>query len=368
MAKPVQLARCYFDDKDIHDVLSNTRFSERLLFKIAQERGIIFNPSESKDALVAYLSRIPFDWKGLQDLAKHLERPEREERRGVTRLELKPEPKAIDKALEAIKTQRSETEREQYKIGKVGNCIIVHVKYVDLDFSKAKGFQRDEREFAIELEQAGDNFNIQFTHNPRAREVVADLVKLLKPAPELELEKPIVLTGIKDPAARTNFFLKLRQLMKGFRPIDVLDLKVDRRLEAPAAKKEEAADKDDDDQPAEEVKSMVKSAALQGNGLLTTELFQQLKKSGYFLHKLVWTSIETEGDGRLMEFEAGFDDPIRATGFNYDLKRVIPSEKEKTSGMKQLEVTNRERPRVRRILVSAAYESLAELQQPKPKK
>lgn len=362
MAKHIQLARCYFNDKDIADVLSNPRFSERALLKIAQATGIVFNPHESKQSIIDYLSRIPFDWRGLQELAKQLERPEREERRGATRLGAGLAPDAIEKAVEKVKSSRAEDKREEFKVEKVGGRLIVKAKYIEIDYSKAKALQREEKEYAVEIDPTSAQPGIQFTHNPKAREFVSDLIKQLKPEPEAEIERPIDLGAIKDAALRTEFFLKLRRLMPGFRQLDVVDLKVDRRFEKPP----KAADGDEEEEDADEkseaeVKSMVKSAALQGHGLLTTELYQKMRELGYYVYRMQWSSIETEGAGRLMEFEAGFEDPVLAKSFHYDLKRVVPGEHDKSSGLTQFEVTNRERDRVRRLLVDAAYNALEEI-------
>ena len=362
MAKPVQLARCFFDDKDIHDVLSNPRFGERALFKIAQSRGIIFNPDESKSALIRRLSLMPFDWHGLLDLAKQLERPEREEKRAVTRLTVTPDAKILEQALDKVKETRSASCRETFKLEKVGGRNVVRVTYIDIDYSKAKAFQRDQREYVVEIEQVDSQLNIQYTHNQRAKEFVHALAEQLKPKPEIQIENPIELTGIKDAALRTEFFLKLRKLMPDFRPLDVLDIKVERQMESQSDEDQTNSEDEEIDEKAEaEAKSMVKSAALHGHGLLTTELYQQLRNTGYFVHRIIWTSLEKEGDGRLMEFEAGFDDPVLATGFNYDLKKVVPSESDKKKGLSQLETTARERQRVRRAIVTAAYQSLQEI-------
>jgi hypothetical protein len=362
MAKHIQLARCYFNDKDISDVLSNSRFSERSLMKIAQATGIIFNPKEAKSSVIEYLSRIPFDWRGLQDLAKQLERPEREERRGATRLKTSLTPEAVEKAIEQVKAARTVGNREEFKIEKVDGRLIVRAKYIEIDYSKAKALQREEREYAVEIDPTSTQAGIQFTHNPKAREFVSDLIKILRPTPEAEIERPIDLGAIKDAALRTEFFLKLRRLMPGFRQLDVVDLKVDRRLEELVKPNPSDEDDEDVDEKAEaEVKSMVKSAALQGHGLLTTELYQKMREMGYFVYRMQWSSIETEGAGRLMEFEAGFEDPVLAKSFHYDLKKVVPGEHDKSSGLTQFEVTSRERDRVRRILVDAAYNALEEI-------
>ena len=361
MAKHIQLARCYFNDKDIADVLSNPRFGDRALLKLAQATGIVFNPNEPKSFLIAYLSRIPFDWRKLQEIAKQLERPEKEERRGVTRLGRNITTDELETALETVKAARVGN-REDFKVEKIQGRFIIRGKFIELDHSRTKALQREEREYAIEIDPTSPQPSIQFTHNPKAREFVSDLIKQLKPEQDAETEFPIDLGAIKDPAIRTEFFLKLRRLMPGFRQLDVQDLKVDRRVEELIQTGDDDNEAEDaDEQAQEEAKAMVKSAALQGHGLLTSELYQKMREMGYFVYRMQWSSVETDGSGRLMEFDAGFENPILANSFHYDLKRVVPSEKDRTAGLTQLEVTNRERDRVRRLLVDAAYKALEEI-------
>lgn len=361
MAKHIQLARCYFNDKDIADVLANPRFSDRALLKLAQGSGIVFNPHEHKSFLVSYLSRMPFDWRRLQEVAKQLERPEREERRGVTRLDRDVTSDEMEAAIETVKAARSGN-REDFKVEKVADRFIVRGKFIEIDHSKTKALQREEKEYAIEIDPTSAQPSIQFTHNPKAREFVADLIKQLKPGPDAEIESPIDLGAIKDPAMRTEFFLKLRRLMPGFRQIDVQDIKVDRRVEEPVESDAENDETEDtDEQAQEEAKAMVKSAAFQGHSLLSSELYQKMREMGYYVYRMQWSSIETDSSGRLMEFEAGFENPILANSFHYDVKRVFPNEQDKTAGLTQLEVTNRQRDRVRRLIVDAAYQALEEI-------
>lgn len=361
MAKHIQLARCYFNDKDIADVLANPRFSDRALLKLAQGSGIIFNPSEHKSFLVSYLSRMPFDWRRLQEVAKQLERPEKEERRGATRLDRKITSDELETAIEAVKATRSGN-REDFKIDKVGDLYRIRGKFIEIDHSKTKALQREEKDYAIEIDPSSAQPSIQFTHNPKAREFVSDLIKQLKPEPDSEIESPIDLGAIKDPAMRTEFFLKLRRLMPGFRQIDVQDIKVDRRVEEPVESDAENDEADDtDEQAQEEAKAMVKSAAFQGHSLLSSELYQKMREMGYYVYRMQWSSIETDSSDRLMEFEAGFENPILANSFHYDVKRILPNDKDKIDGLTILEVTNRERSRVRRLLVDAAYKALEEI-------
>jgi hypothetical protein len=75
-----------------------------------------------------------------------------------------------------------------------------------------------------------------------------------------------------------------------------------------------------------------------------------------------WSARETIGEARLVEFLAGFGKPVEATDFFYDVRKVFPRDDPEDKKRTQGELLATERPRLRRLLELAAYESLAELQ------
>lgn len=369
MSKYIQLARCYFDDKDIEDLLSNPRFSQRALLQIAKERGVFLSPDDSREDIVRYLSMQYFDWTAKSSIAARLNKAEAEEKRATVQFERVATLTAIEKAAEKVKQELPQN-RETVNVSKVGDRLVLSGTYIDVDPTRSKAMQREQRQFMVEFAVDKGAVKAEYTHSERAGALISKIVTELK-ADEATKDtsvRRVSMSGIKDPALRTDFLLKVRTGLAGFRPLDVHDLNVDHRFEI--APEEDGDDENDEEEETEssataeeeEVKSLVRSAALHGNGLLTCDLYQKLRESGYYIYKLAWSARELEGEGRAMDFEAGFDDPVRGEGFAYDLRRVLPSESDKETGKTQHELLLAERPRVRRIIADAVYAALAEIE------
>lgn len=367
MSKYIQLARCYFDDKDIEDLLSNPRFNQRALLQIAKERGVFLSPDLSREEIIRYLSMQYFDWDAKTEIVERLNRPDTEEKRATVQFQGKGDLSAIEKAIEQVKSSLS-VNRETVNVTKVGERLVIKGAYVDLDPTRSKAVQREQKTFSIEFASTGGVINAEYTHTERAGVLISKIVDQLKGNEETKETslRRVSLGGIKDAALRTEFLLKVRSGLEGFRALDVHDLNVDHRFEE--LKKEANLDEETTEEEEshsaekEEVKSMVRSAALRGNGLLTSELYQKLRDSGYYIYKIAWSSKEIDGEGRAMDFEAGFDDPIRGEGFSYDVKRIIQTEADKEAGKTQHELITTERPRIRRIISDSVYKALKEIE------
>ena len=359
MSKYIQLSRYYFSDKDLADVLSEPAFSERVLLQLGRQRGFFFSPLENKRKLVHLLSRIPLDWDALKDLAERLNSDALDKKRSTRRIENFGDLDVVNKMLTELKNERGPKQEEVYTIRKKSeNVFVVDVSYIDIDTSKARAFQRTESHSTIELEKIENRIEIRFSHDERSREIVQALFDKLRASVNTPLETvDIELTGVRDPALRSHFFVNLRQKVKNFRPIDVLDLAFDRRLPEVLEKTDkEGEPKETGEQ--EEIKTMVRRAAFSGQGLLSSDLAQKLRETGYFITRIKWSAKETEGEERLVEFESGFDDPIMATGFFYELKKVYPRDDPEDQKRTHSELLRGERPRLRNLLAEAAYLSL----------
>jgi len=363
MSKYIQLSRYYFSDKDLADVLGNSAFGERALLHLGRQRGFFFSPLEKKRQLVHLLSHVPFDWDGLKDLAEKLNSEDRDKKRSTRRIEDFTDLEAVNKALNELKTERGVAEQEVYTIQKKGVGVYhVDVAYTDIDTSKARAFQRTEAHSTIELEKVGNRIEVRFSHDDHSREVIQALFVKLKASVNKELKSvDIELTGVRDPALRSQFFVNLRQKLKDFRPIDVLDLSFDRRLPEETQTGETDQDDADENEEQAEIKTMVRKAAFSGQGLLSSELSNKLRETGYFISRIKWSAKETKGDERLVEFESGFEDPVMATGFYYDVKKVYPRDDPEDKKKTQGELLRAERPRLRNILADAAFVSLDEI-------
>jgi hypothetical protein len=93
-----------------------------------------------------------------------------------------------------------------------------------------------------------------------------------------------------------------------------------------------------EDEQLELVGNQVRGAILRGVSLLTSPEFQMLKK-GFFLCGMEWMGQEAGEKGRLVQFEAAFEDPQACSGFRYKVKGVI--ERKKTGDGEEFVKTSR---------------------------
>jgi len=331
MGSFIQLSRYYFDDKDIADLLSHPAFTQRSLVQIACEQGVFVHRDDSIDDLIFYLRRFAFDWTTLQSVAKRINTGENQERRMPYRIGADLATDAIIHALDKTKEKRGDAKRETYKVTQTtGGLIDVDVAYMHLDPTRMLAMQREERHIHIEIENVGGKVEIHYNNNERADEIVEQFVSFIRGAVDENLPATkIELQPVRDPAQRTKFFLDLMHNIEGFRVTDVKDLKVDHRFPEPKStatdegETEEESEGDEESEESEAVKGLVRNAILHGESLLTSELYARLRETGYYITSATWTAQETTGDERVVDFTAGFGDPVKATGFAFDVLRVL---------------------------------------------
>jgi hypothetical protein len=373
MGKYIQLSRCYLDDRDMSDILSNGQFNTRFLLQFARNRGVFISNKDPHANIIKYLSRQGYSWQELLRIAEKLNSEDREERQSTRRVEGVKDSEQIEKVLGEVKEARV-SDKQICAVKKKGNIYEMEVTHVEIDTTKQKAFQRRQLTSKLEFEQIGDRLDVRHHQNDTCKAIANQVIELLQKHTKSDLKSTsIELTGIRDPVKRTAFFLSLTHKVKEFRHIDVIDLKVSNRFPevAPATKNVPSATDDNEEneskeetQEEAEIKSLVKHAALSGQGLLTSELYKKLRETGYYLSNVIWSAKELKGEERLVEFVSGFGKPVEALDFYYDVRKIYPRDDEADQTKTQGELLSLDRTRLRRLLEIAAYESLAELQKP----
>ena len=61
----------------------------------------------------------------------------------------------------------------------------------------------------------------------------------------------------------------------------------------------------------------IRKAALAGGGVLESAEFNQLHSRGFFISRIIWTVIDTQPSGDMIELEAQFGMPSSCTDFKY---------------------------------------------------
>jgi hypothetical protein len=360
MSKTALLARTFLNDKDVYDMLKSGSFSKQGLLRFLRGWGVLLSSNDEWEDIARYVSTMSLGWDDVYALAAQCDSADRIPRGSTKRVLGVWDDDVVDNLIAEGKKAFSNGGRQVWTPEKQGDKLKITISDIITNHSVAKFGQRTEISTEVVIEKTAKGFTIRNQQIEASTNAAQWLFKKLselskKPA----VQEKIELTGVRDPVLRSEFFMKLHRGLKGYRPVDTLDVKIDRRL--PTVGEDGDADKDgvpDFEEEEEQIKGMVKCAALSGTQLLTSDLYQRLKSSGFYICSLTWTAIESKGD-RKIDFEAGFGKPVEATNFSYGVKRVHPTVKEQEEGATLGELLRREGSKHSQAVEEAAYETMA---------
>lgn len=349
-------SKYFADDKDISDLLLAEKFSVKRLIALIRERGILVNPTLSKEALVNYLSQMPFSWPQLQALMEEVQSPDSEEKVTTCQAESAASLEQFQAFAQEVREVREETFGEAWSIHDAGdgNRVFLRINYSEMDNAHTRTLQRIQKDMEIAVEKTADGFEFRYPLNARAENVVSKIISALPPKEGAEKVKrtTIELAGLVDPDDRTKFFILLMDGMDGYKRRDVLDLRMNRTNET---------DVDEDDeklQAAERIKRAVKKMTLTGESLLMTPEFKSLKDGGFFISRAVWLTREDGGHGVVYEIEAQFKAPEKGTGFCYLLRGMHQIDAENDVETVRRDVPLDVRKRLNSAIEQAAYKAM----------
>ena len=360
MSKFVQHASYYLDDKDLSDLCKAQNIAPRFLLRFARRRGLFLSDKSSKDELVQGLCMAPISWDDVSVLAEAINTEERDTKQMTTQLTDGVDFDGVPAALERVKSAL-EANREIPTLTKTGdNKYKLEVRFVEMQPQRTRPLQRVERQVTIEVERVGGRLDIRYSGHEHAKQIVRNLVKEIPARKEKEkAERQVSLWSIRDPLARVKFFTEMINGMNGFILSDVTDLHVDRRF----PEEEGDADEESVKQEKEKLVGLVKHAILKGDSLLNSEFYVELQAAGYYIGNIVWIANETGTDQRQVEFYAGFKDPILATDFLFDVRRIAKRDESGNYGkLERLQLGDRES--LLKLVEAAAYRALERIDAP----
>lgn len=355
-------SKYYADDKDISDLLLAEKFSVKKLTSLIRERGILVNPSLSKEELVNYLSQIPFSWPELQCLMEEVQSPDREEKVTTCQTETPCNVEEIVTLIQEAKDLREETFGEAWSVHTAGegDRVFIRIKYSEIDNAHTRTLQRVQKDMEIALEKSTQGFEFRYPLNNRAENIVSKIIASLPPiAGEEKVKRTTVdLAGFVDPKQRTSFFIFLMDGMDGYKRRDVLDLRMNRTSEVAG---EDDEDDDEKKEAVEQAKKAVKKLTLTGESLLMSPEFKDLNTRGFFISRSLWLTREVSGAGAVFEIEAQFKHAEEGTGFCYLLRgmKVIDGDNEVETGRKDIELNVRKR--LHGAVEAAAYAAVEKI-------
>ena len=80
-------SKYYAEDKDVFDLLKSSSLTFARLLKIARDRGIYISETESRDAVINYISELPFSWPQLSALMAEMESEDKEDKFSFLQIE-----------------------------------------------------------------------------------------------------------------------------------------------------------------------------------------------------------------------------------------------------------------------------------------
>ncbi|MDB6151877.1 MAG: hypothetical protein JWL90_330 [Chthoniobacteraceae bacterium] len=348
-------SKFFADDKDVADLLDAPKFTKKKLLSLALDRGIILSGELPRETIRDHLSRMPFSWVQLRELLDIIETADVQEKETTCRYESAASSEDLQKVLSDVREIRGETADESYVIRKTETATIVRITYREVDHMSTRTMQRTHKEMEIFILPTEGGYDFRYPANGRAHDVVEKITDML-PVPEGK-EKPkrqtVELSGVIDPAMRTEFFIRLMDGMEGFKRRDVIDLKLHRIPQ-------EAAHEDDEDGEEEkekeaEIKGLVKRLTLTGEALLSSPEFGRLKNDGFCIGRTIWEAKESTGSGRVFEIEAQFRNPEGGTGFCYLVRGVHNINDEGDVEVTKRAISLDDRKRINEAIEAAAY-------------
>ncbi len=348
------MAMYFADNKDIRDLLESSR--QRLTLEVLREfllrRGIIVSDDAAKEQLFDQISMWTLDLDDLSWLLDKTARADRTERYTSATVPGTFTDAQVRKAYEALKKSSVGPQLDSLTFSKSkGGPFQIAATYSELDPAKTRLRQKRTRDGSIRLEMGPHGLSVRHEANDRMSAVAEELMKALTADEKEPLEpRKIDLSHLQSGDSRTAFFLALVRGVAGMKLSDVSKVQVERSIPVATAEEgpldqaldaiadedgdldSEGADSGDESSSPEEkadlefVGNEVRGAILRGESLLTSREFHMLKKH-FFLYGMEWTSEEDSEKGKIVQFEAAFENSRECSGFRYKVKGIVDRKK-----------------------------------------
>lgn len=342
------------DDSDIFDLLISARrkMTTSALLEIARDRGIFYSSLDSREEIARSISILPHAYDDIYSIVHRRDTVRRREKTTSKKMKAQTNEKDIVEAINEYKKKHDHCEDITFK--KFKGKVVLEVTYNQVNYSKTKLLQREEHKSTIELSY-GDETLVRFPANDKSKDIVSFLKNCLQSKYSNTIaEDNIELTGVKDPSDRSAFFTDLITKMNGFSLENVTGLTVSAKsaVDAPedetdlddvegdeadgtahlgiSASSDESDDEDDEADPdtleeniaAQEILAVVKKLALSGSNILRSNVYQELKKNGYYITSITWISKRDKDPYDVLHFYAGFEDKNLGIGFKYAVSGI----------------------------------------------
>ena len=328
-------SRYYASDKNVFDALNQHKVDTPTVMKLFQRRNVIVSNKTSREDLAAYFARLTHDYYDHKDIAARLGIVPRRERitsmdvNGIDNIEV------LQVAVEQLKKEL-EAAGDIVQISRKDDNFRINIQYSSVNYKLSEFAQVQVRDAEIEFAKSGDgSYVLRNTENKTINGVRDSLLGNLEKSSTTLTKTVVSLFDIPSPKLRSKFFYDLSLKLDGYVRQDVNAAYI---FKAKPTESGEGV-------TGEEADTHIERVYLRGNGVARSELLHQLlDDEDYYIIKIVWTVVESLGDGTVYEIEATFSEPKDCTDFSFIVNAVLPIEEGKVSKKRRrspsLEETN----------------------------
>lgn len=370
----------YATYRDIRDALlsSKQRTSKEFLFDFLSCRGVLISGTSSREELIETLASLTHGYSDFEEIYNQLEVVPRPERSTSRAIETSVDSAKLQTAVEAIRTVRRDHHEAINLIVAEGGATKIKVEYTELDHGKTLLRQRRAKEAEVEVYKIGNQIRLRYPANERLENIVDSLIESIQENEKAPIKQEFVDLSSFDKERRTLFFKSLITSLDGYEFSDVIRVAVDNEIDVVEFSEEtDFSEEDADDEQAANddtadvaelraevaagVRSFLKSAALDGTGVLHSKELQQFLESGFFISRVIWQSTQNAKNGFKVEIEAMLENPSKGTGFRYSVKGYYPCKKDGSHALNRRQASDTIKKPVLAVVEDAAMKAFREL-------
>lgn len=370
----------YATYRDISDALlsSKLRVSKEFLFDFLSCRGVLISGSATREELIETVASLTHGYLDFEEIYLQLEVVPRPERTTSRIIKIPIDATKLQNAVKAIRTIRQDHHEAINVIVSEGGATKIKVEYTELDHGKTLLRQRRAKEAEVEVYKVGQEIRLRYPANERLESIVNSLVASMQKDDESPIQQEIIDLSGFDKERRTLFFKSLLSGLDGYEFSDVIKVAVDNEIvdvEFSDAGSDTTDSELDDEQDEEDgglevaelraemaagVKSFLKSAALDGTGVLHSKELQQFLVSGFFISRVIWQATQKIKNGNKVEIEAMLENPSKGTGFRYSVKGYYPCKKDGSHTLTRRQAAETIKKSVLAVIEDAAMKAFLE--------
>lgn len=308
-------------DHDIFSLLTSgkQRITDVMLNELAKDRGIFFSPKSTRSDLIEEISIWTHDYSDVVGLIEKRDYKKRNEK--MTSVVL-PAELTVDEIKEIVKDyQKDMQKKEKVTFHQKGNdAVVMNTEYDEYDYSKTRLIQRQRKDASLQIESKDGQTTIRMPATEKATNIVENFKSKVEIYKKTEIPiKRIEVSHLLTPEERNKFFMQLISSISDFDLETVTNLKVDCFGDS----NEDSADDtefEEDMSLKQEMIGVVHSAVFNGENLVASEQYTQLRDGGFFITSITWKAKQKKDPYYLVQFEASFENGKEGTAFKYGAK------------------------------------------------